>query len=157
MSVDNAPRVIAITSAVPGEGKTTTAMNLAAVLAEAGHRVCLVEADLRRPTLASTLGLVADVGLTSVLIGKVPVEGALQNMGRNLAVLTSGPVPPNPSELLASAQMAAVMRDLNSRYDAVIFDAAPTLPVADAAVLAAHCHGVLLVSPGSPTSAQVSP
>ena len=91
VNVDHTPRIIAITSAIPGEGKTTTALNLAAALAEAGHRVCLIEADLRRPTIAKTLGLVADVGFTTVLIGQSTVEAALQNVGRNFAVLTSGP------------------------------------------------------------------
>ncbi|MBO0882553.1 MAG: polysaccharide biosynthesis tyrosine autokinase, partial [Mycobacterium sp.] len=125
VNVDNPPRVIAITSAVPGEGKSTTAMNLAAVLAEAGYRVCLIDADLRRPTLASTLGLVPDVGLTTVLIGKVPLERALQNVGRNLAVLTSGPIPPNPSELLHTAQTRTVIRTIADHVDYTIIDTPP--------------------------------
>uniref|UniRef100_UPI0035CADC38 YveK family protein n=1 Tax=uncultured Jatrophihabitans sp. TaxID=1610747 RepID=UPI0035CADC38 len=99
VDVDNPPKVISVTSAVPGEGKSTTSLNLAAALAEAGARVCLIEADLRRPSLSRALGLVGDVGFTTALIGKTPVEDVLQNAGQNLAVLTSGPLPPNPREL----------------------------------------------------------
>jgi hypothetical protein len=93
------------------------------------------------------MGMENAVGLTTVLTGTVNLDVALQPWGGGLLdFLGSGALPPNPSELLASAQMASVLAELNRRYDAVIFDAAPTLPVADAAVLAAHCHGVLLVS-----------
>src|SRR5579875_1574291 len=115
VNVDKQPRIIAVTSAIPGEGKTTTAMNLAAALADAGHRVVLVEADLRRPNIAKTLGLVPDVGFTTVLIGQATIEDALQNAGRNLAVLTSGPVPPNPSELLITDQARHIIRTLADR------------------------------------------
>ncbi len=145
VKVDQMPRVIAITSGVPGEGKTTTAINLAAALAEAGHRVCLVEADLRRPTIASTLGLVADVGFTTVVIGKASVESVLQNAGRNLAVLTSGPVPPNPSELLGSEQARSVIRMIAEHVDYVVVDTAPLLPVADGAEIASICDATLIV------------
>lgn len=145
VNVDEAPRIIAVTSAVPGEGKTTTAMNLAAALAEGGNRVCLVEADLRRPTIAKTLGLVADVGFTTVLIGQAPLEAALQNAGHNLAVLTSGPVPPNPSELLITAQARALIREIASHVDYTILDTAPLLPVADGAEVAALADATLVV------------
>ncbi len=145
LDVDNAPRIIAVTSAVPGEGKSTTAINLAAALAEAGYRVCLIEADLRRPTLAQMLGLVPDVGFTTVLIGRAPLETALQNAGRNLAVLTSGPVPPNPSELLVTAQAGAVIRQVAEQVDYTIIDTAPLLPVADGAEVAALADATLVV------------
>jgi capsular exopolysaccharide synthesis family protein len=145
VNVDHAPRIIAVTSAIPGEGKTTTAVNLAAALAEGGYRVCLVEADLRRPTLAKSLGLVGDVGFTTVLIGKAPLEAVLQNAGRNLAVLTSGPVPPNPTELLISAQANAVIRQIAEKVDYTIIDTAPLLPVADGAEVAAIADATLVV------------
>ncbi len=145
INVDHAPRVIAVTSAVPGEGKTTTALNLAAALAEGGFRVCLVEADLRRPTLAKTLGLVGDVGFTTVLIGKARVEDVLQNAGRNLAVLTCGPVPPNPSELLITEQASTIIRRIAEKVDFTIIDTAPLLPVADGAEVAAMADATLVV------------
>ena len=145
IDVDNPPRVIAVTSALPGEGKTTTAINLAAALAEAGNRVCLVETDLRRPTLARSLGLVGDVGFTTVLIGKTPVESVLQNAGRNLAVLTSGPLPPNPSELLLSEQAKALIASIAEQVDFVILDTPPLLPVADGAEMAIIADATVLV------------
>lgn len=145
IDVDNPPRVIAVTSALPGEGKTTTAINLAAALAEAGNRVCLVETDLRRPTLARSLGLVGDVGFTTVLIGKTPVESVLQNAGRNLAVLTSGPLPPNPSELLLSEQAKALIASIAEQVDFVILDTPPLLPVADGAEMAIVADATVLV------------
>lgn len=145
VDVDNPPRIIAVTSAIPGEGKSTTALNLAASLAEAGARVCLVEADLRRPSIAKALGLVGDVGFTTVVIGKAPVESVLQNAGRNLAILTSGPIPPNPSELLISQHARQVITDLAANVDFVIIDTPPLLPVTDGAELATICDATLLV------------
>jgi capsular exopolysaccharide synthesis family protein len=145
VNVDDSPRVIAITSAIPGEGKTTTAVNLASALAEGGYRVCLVEADLRRPTLAKALGLVGDVGFTTVLIGKAPLEAVLQNAGRNLAVLTSGEVPPNPTELLMSVHANTIIRQIARQVDYVIIDSAPLLPVADGAEVAALSDATLVV------------
>ena len=145
VNVDDAPRIIAVTSGIPGEGKTTTAMNLAAALAEAGHQVCLIEADLRRPTIAETLGLVAEVGFTSVLIGKASIDDALQPAGRNLVVLTAGPVPPNPSELLMSEQARAVIAAVAERADFTLIDTAPLLPVADGAEIAAFAEATIVV------------
>lgn len=146
VDLDHPAKLIVVTSALPGEGKTTTTCNLAIALAQAGNRVALVEADLRRPKAGEYLGMESAVGLTSVLTGQVDLEVALQPWGGGLLdFLGSGPLPPNPSELLASQQMVYLLHELNRRYDVVLFDAAPTLPVADAAVLAANCHGVLLV------------
>jgi capsular exopolysaccharide synthesis family protein len=145
VDVDNPPRIIAVTSAIPGEGKTTTAINLAAALAEAGARVCLVEADLRRPSIAKVLGLVGDVGFTTVVIGKAPVETVLQNAGRNLAVLTSGPIPPNPSELLISQHARQVITELSRNVDFTIIDTPPLLPVTDGAEVASMADATLLV------------
>jgi capsular exopolysaccharide synthesis family protein len=145
VNVDAAPRIIAVTSAVPGEGKTTTALNLAAALAEGGFRVCLVEADLRRPNLAQVLGLVGDVGFTTALIGKAQVDTVLQNAGRNLAVLTSGPVPPNPSELLISEHARKILHHIAETVDYTIIDTAPLLPVADGAEVAALADATLVV------------
>lgn len=157
VNVDNAPRIIAVTSAIPGEGKTTTAINLAAALAEGGFRVCLVEADLRRPTIAKMLGVVGDVGFTTVLIGKASVESVLQNVGGNLAVLTSGPVPPNPSELLITEQARTVIMKIAENVDYTIIDTAPLLPVADGAEVAAIADATIVVHrAGKSTREQVT-
>lgn len=152
IDIDRQPRIIAVTSSVSGEGKSTTSVNLAAGLAEAGFRVCLVEADLRRPTLAKTLGLVSDAGFTSVLVGKASVEDVVQNAGQNLAVLTAGVVPPNPSELLASQHARAVIAHVASQVDYTIIDTAPLLPVADGAEVSTMADATLLVVRAGHTS-----
>ena len=147
VDLDNQSKLIVVTSALPGEGKTTTSVNLAIAVAQGGARVAVVEADLRRPKAAQYLGMDNTVGLTSVLTGQVGLDTALQPWGDGMFdFLGSGPLPPNPSELLASRQMTDVLDELALRYDMVIFDAPPTLPVADAAVLAARCHGALFVA-----------
>jgi capsular exopolysaccharide synthesis family protein len=145
-NVDAHPRVIAITSSVPGEGKTMVAINLASTLAEAGFTVCLVDADLRRPMIAKQLGLPSPVGLTNVLIQQIDLLHALQDAGSNLYVLSSGPTPPNPSEVLASSYVREVIRSLLERVDYVIVDTAPLLPVADGSEVAALADGSLLVA-----------
>jgi len=145
VEVDQTRRVIAVTSPISGEGKSTTALNLAAVLAESGFRVCLVEADLRRPTLAQSLGLVADVGFTTALIGRAPLQEILQPVGANLTVLVAGPIPPNPSELLLSEHARTIIADLAKQADYTIIDTAPLLPVADGAQVAALADATLIV------------
>jgi capsular exopolysaccharide synthesis family protein len=145
VNVDRSPRIIAVTSAVPGEGKTTTAINLAAALAEGGYRVRLIEADLRQPGIAKVLGLVGEAGFTTAIIGKAPIEAVLQNAGRNLEVLTSGPVPPNPSELLISDQSHRIIEQLAEEVDFTIIDTAPLLPVADGAEVATMADATLVV------------
>ncbi|WP_406475368.1 polysaccharide biosynthesis tyrosine autokinase [Streptomyces sp. NBC_01615] len=149
--VDDRPRVIVVTSPVPGEGKTSTAVNLALSLADAGLRTCLVDADLRRPCVAHTFGLVQDAGLTTVLIGQARVEDVVQKAAGRLAVLTSGAVPPNPTELLSCGRMGQLLRELADEYDVVIVDSAPLLPVADTIGLAPLAQGVLLVVRASRT------
>ena len=144
--LDNHPRVIAVTSSVPAEGKTMVAMNLASTLAEAGFTVCLVDADLRRPTVSKSLGLASSVGLTSVLIQQITLSEALQSAGKNFYVLASGPTPPNPSEVLASSYVREVVRSLLDLVDYVILDTAPLLPVADGSEVAALAEGTLLVA-----------
>jgi capsular exopolysaccharide synthesis family protein len=145
-NVDEHPRIIAITSSIPGEGKTMVAMNLASTLAEAGFTVCLVDADLRRPTVAKVMGLASPVGLTSVLINQIDLMEALQSAGSNLYVLSSGPTPPNPSEVLASSYVRDVIHSLLDKVDYVIIDTAPLLPVADGSEVAALADGTLLVA-----------
>jgi len=149
--VDDRPRVIVVTSPLPGEGKTNTAANLALSLAEADISTCLVDADLRRPCLASTFGLVQSAGLTTVLIGQASIEDVMQQARSRLSVLTSGALPPNPTELLASDRMGEVLRELAGSYEAVIVDTAPLLPVADTMGLAPLAQGALLVVRASKT------
>ena len=141
---DDPLRTLLVTSSVAGEGKTTTAINLAAALAQSGERVLLVDADLRRARLAEVLGLEPAVGLTGVITRRVALEDAIQSW-HGLGVLTSGVLPPNPSEMLGSEAMAAIVDRLRDLADVVVFDAPPILPVTDSVVLATQCDGVVLV------------
>ncbi|MEU2154397.1 polysaccharide biosynthesis tyrosine autokinase [Streptomyces sp. NPDC019396] len=142
--------VIVVTSAHPGEGKTSAAMGLALSLADSGTSTCLVDADLRRPRIAAAFGLVPDAGLASVLISQAEIEEVIQQTGQ-LSVLTSGPIPPNPAELLASDRMHEVLDQLAARYETVIVDSAPLLPVADTVGLAPLTQGVILIAQAGKT------
>ena len=153
VDVDNPPRSIVVTSSVPNEGKSTTAANLAITMAQAGVRVALVEADLRRPKVSSYLGLDNAAGLTTALIGRAATTDLLQPWGNQpLKVLPSGPTAPNPSELLGSHQMLTLIRELENDFDLVVIDAPPLLPVTDAAVLAALAGGAIVVVRSGRTS-----
>lgn len=158
VDIDTELKSIVITSSVPNEGKTTTVCNLAITIAQAGNRVLLIEADLRRPRLAHYLGLDGSVGLTNILVGTVSIAEATQRWGANqLDVIASGPLPPNPSELLNSKVMGELLHRLESRYDLVLLDAPPLLPVTDAAVLAAETSGAVLIARhGSTTRDQLA-
>lgn len=135
-----------VTSSLPGEGKSTTATNLAIALAQTGQSVCLIDADLRRPTIGEYLGLERGAGLTTALVGATDVESLLQPWGEDdLFVLTSGQIPPNPSELLGSTEMKELIDRLEGMFDTIVIDAPPLLPVTDAAVLAQHVGGVVMV------------
>jgi succinoglycan biosynthesis transport protein ExoP len=147
IDVERSVKSVVITSAIPDEGKSTTACNLAIAFARTGARVLLVEADLRRPRTADYLGIEGAVGLTNVLLGQVPVGDVLQTWGTlPLKVLPSGPIPPNPSELLGSTPMIELVQLLGAHADIVILDAPPLLPVTDAAVLSTVCDGALIVA-----------
>lgn len=147
LAVDNPPRVIVVTSSMPSEGKSTTAINLALALAEADHRVVLIDGDMRRPTLAKYLDLVGTVGFSTVLSGAASIDEALQKTRfPGLTVLTSGSIPPNPSELLGSQAARKLLAELRSRFDYVILDSTPLLAVTDAAILAAGADGVLIMT-----------
>lgn len=146
-NVDGGTQTVVVTSAVPGEGKTTTATNLAVMIAESGARVLIVDADLRRPRVAKTLGVEGAVGLSTILSGQIDVEDAVQVWGESaeLDVIASGEIPPNPSELLGSENMGRVLEWAKENYDIVLLDAPPIQPVTDPTVLAAQCSGVALV------------
>jgi capsular exopolysaccharide synthesis family protein len=146
LDVSEHPRSIVVTSSLAGEGKSSTAANLALALAESGARICAIEADLRRPRLLQHLGLSGSVGLTDVLIGRADLEDVLQPYGTTgLWVLGAGQVPPNPSELLGSTAMAQTLRQLEGRFDMVVIDGTPILPVTDSTVLAKQVGGALLI------------
>lgn len=145
-NVAESASVIMVTSAVPQEGKSFTALNLALSFVGFGENVLLVETDLRKPVLAEHLGVDADLGLTKILSGQCAVEDAIQPWGADgLRILPSGSLPSNPPELLGGKQMASLMTDLRLKFDRIILDTPATLPVADAAVCSALADGVVLV------------
>ncbi|MCW2835761.1 MAG: hypothetical protein JWN68_3714 [Nocardioides sp.] len=156
VDVDKPPRRIVITSALPGEGKSTVSANLARLVAQTGEKVVLIDADLRRPTMASTFGIDGHVGLTQVVAGDVAVSQALVESDiPNLFLLPSGRIPPNPSELLGSDRMSRLIDTLALDH-LVLLDAPPLLPVTDAGLLAAACDGVLLVQAAGKTQIEHS-
>lgn len=143
-SLDNPVRTLLVTSTGPEEGKTTTLANLAVTVAQTGSRVTLVDCDLRKPTIHELFGLSAGPGLTDMLLGAEDVP--YQDCGiENLRIITAGPLPPNPSEMLGSRRMGDVINRLKSEADMVLFDTPPVVIVTDAAVLATRVDGVLLV------------
>jgi capsular exopolysaccharide synthesis family protein len=146
-SLDRALKTLVVTSAGVGEGKSTTLANLAVVSAQAGRKVVLVDADLRRPTLHQIFGLGNETGLTTVMVDDAALaDPPLQPTGvEDLSVLTSGPLPPNPAELMGSRRMEEVVAVLAERADQVFFDTPPVVAVTDAAVLSTRVDGVLLV------------
>lgn len=152
-SLDHPIRSMVITSPNPVEGKSITMANLGVVMAQAGKSVVLVDSDLRRPTLHKIFQVSNKTGLTNVLLDdQLELDGHLQETGiENLRLLTSGPLPPNPSELLGSQRMAQFIELLTSKADMVIFDTPPAIPVTDAAVLATQTDGVLLVADAGKT------
>ena len=148
-SLDKPIRTLLVTSANPSEGKSTTASNLAAVMAQTGQKVVLIDTDLRRPVIHKVFNVPNNIGLTSALLTP-PDPTTLAHLIqpteiKNLSVLTSGPLPPNPSELLGSHRMGDLIEALKSVADIVIFDSPPALAVTDSAVLARQLDGVLLV------------
>ena len=146
MNPDNPPRVIVVSSSVPGEGKSTISTNLALTLAQSNIPTVLIDADLRRPVVARAFGLVNTVGLTNVVVGNAYPEDVLQEVPGHpaLRVLAGGSVPPNPSEILASSRFDQLVQGL-AQDSMVIIDAPPLLPVTDAAILAARYDGCILV------------
>lgn len=146
-AIDGELRSILVTSGSPGEGKSTTAANLAVVLAQAGKRVIVIDSDLRRPVQHKILSVGNNRGLTTALLdSETPVTFHLQNTKiRGLRVLSSGPIPPNPAEILSSQRMGQLIEELYKEADVLIFDTPPVLTVTDAAVLAPKTDGTLFV------------
>jgi receptor protein-tyrosine kinase len=139
------PRVIAVSSAVSGEGRTTVAANLAVVMAQAGRSVLVIDGDLRRPGLTAALGVADGPHLAEVLTGSVDVDDAIRPAGElGFSVLPAGPPLADPGQLLASELLGPLIEKLRGSYDAVLIDTPPLLPVADAVHLATVADGVLL-------------
>ncbi len=150
------PKVIMVTSALPQEGKTTTSINCAVVLAQKGIRVLLIDADLRRPSIHKTLGMGPRSGLSNVLTGSATLEQAItrSTVLPNLNILPAGTPPPNPAELLASTNMRDVLEQLRGQYDHIVVDTPPTLSVTDAVVLSPRADAIVLVIRSGQTTKQ---
>lgn len=145
-AVDQELRTIMVTSAEPSEGKSTTVANLAVTFAQQGKKVLIVDADLRKPTVHYTFQLQNIYGLTNVLTKQKALDVAISATDiENLYVLTSGPIPPNPAELLGSHAMLAFITKVEAEFDLVLFDTPPLLAVADAQIMANLCEGSVLV------------
>lgn len=157
-ALDNPPRTLLVTSANPTEGKSTTLANLGIVMAQQGQRVVLVDTDLRRPTLHRFFHVPNNAGLTSALLNPAPFGDGflLPTSHANLALLPSGPLPPNPAELIGSERFAALLEDLKGRCDVLLLDSPPVLAVTDAAILARQMDGVLLVVDAGTTRRQLA-
>ena len=147
-TLDKPAKTLLVTSPNPVEGKSVTAANLAVVMAQSGMKTLLVDSDLRRPTQHKLFQVPNQKGLTNMLLlDELVLDGNIQSVDiENLSVLTSGPIPPNPSELLGSGKMQALLQQLKAVYDVIVFDSPPALAVTDAAVMSRQMDGVVLVT-----------
>jgi capsular exopolysaccharide synthesis family protein len=153
LGVDRQNPCCVVTSPAAGDGKSTVAANLAIALAQAGQRVVIVDADLRKPTLHKLFGLQQRVGATTVLLDRVGLHDAVQHLGPEMpSVLTSGQLPPNPAELLGSRRMEDLLAELRAAYDVVLVDCAPMLPVTDPMVVSRFADGILLIARAGSTT-----
>lgn len=153
MSPDRRLRRMLVTSAGPQEGKTVTTVNIATVMAQSNTRVLLVDTDMRRPRVHKIFDFVNDVGLTNLILGEVDYDTAISRTPvPNLDLLKCGPIPPNPAELLHTERFQSIIRDLEDRYDLVLFDSPPTIAVTDSMILSQMVDGVLMVVKGGQTS-----
>jgi len=146
-AVDQDIRTIMVTSSGAGEGKSTTAANIAATYAQNNQRVVVLELDLRKPTVHKTFNLSNRIGITHILTKQVELEEAIQESNiPNLDVITSGPTPPNPSELVGSKALANIILKLKEKYDLIVIDTPPVLAITDSQLIASYCDGVVLVA-----------
>ncbi len=154
--IDGESHAILVSSALPNEGKTLVATNLALSMAQSGRSVLLIDADMRNPNVAELLGLENSVGVVTVLVGRTSLEEATQPHVSGISFMGTGPAPPNPAEVLDTQAMRDLLTRVREQYDAVIIDAPPMLPVADASILLPEVDGVLLlVRHGSTTREQL--
>ncbi len=146
-NVDGDTRVILVTSATSSEGKSSVSLSTALILAEQGQRVLLIDADLRRGSIAALTGLEGNVGVTTILVGDIDFEDAIQHWGTgNLSVLASGEFPPNPGQLLTSDHLRQLVNDAREKFDIVVIDSPPVLAVSDPLWLAPVADGILVVA-----------
>ncbi len=157
-SAGQPPKTILITSSQPAEGKTTTAINTAFMLAQTGAEVLIIDCDLRRPRLHAHFSIPNSKGLTNWLSGETDIEGLMQSYEAqpNLKLLTSGPVPPNPAELLGSDEMRKLLSTLSERFTHIVIDSPPAISFTDASILSTMADGVVLVVHGGKTSRAVA-
>jgi len=155
VDLDAKRQLLVISSAVPDEGKSVTATNLAITIAQTGRRVLLMDCDFRKPSVAKLLGLENAVGLLSVMVGRASLRECIQYHSSGVEFLATGPRPPNPAEVLETQVMRELLSQVREQYDVVIIDAPPLLPVADPAIIAPMVDGVLLVTRYGKTSREL--
>lgn len=145
-AIDHTMKVLMVASAESGEGKTTTITNLAITYAQEGKKVLLIDADLRKPSLHHVFQVTNRVGLTNALLNQYALSEIIRETEvEQLSLITSGPVPPNPSEILGSQRMLALLEELKEQYDVILFDTPPVLAVTDSLIVSSFCDGVVLV------------
>ena len=143
---DEEIKTILVTSSIPGEGKSTNAANLGVVFAQEGKKVLIIDGDMRKPTIHHTFEVYNIAGLSNILARQTDFHDTIQDTKiENLQVISSGPIPPNPSELLSSKKLNEFMIEIKKEYEIVIFDAPPLLSVTDAQIIANKCDGTLLI------------
>ncbi|MDZ5005604.1 polysaccharide biosynthesis tyrosine autokinase [Clostridium perfringens] len=151
-SIDKELKHIVVTSSEPGEGKSTVVCNLSSVIAQNNKKVIILDCDLRRPTIHKKFGISNSIGLTEYIVGKNDLNSIIQELNENLNIITSGRIPPNPSEVLSSKTMENLLKVLSERYDYIILDTPPLTVVTDAQILAGKCDGTILVVRAESTS-----
>lgn len=145
-AIDSSIQVIMVASTQMGEGKTTTITNLAIAYAQEGKRVLLIDADMRKPSLHHVFSLANRIGLSSLLSNQLQLDEVISDASiPNLHVITAGPIPPNPSEMLGSQRLHKLMAEMRERYDMILFDTPPIMAVTDSLILSALCDGVIMV------------
>ncbi|MCM1990495.1 CpsD/CapB family tyrosine-protein kinase [Oceanirhabdus seepicola] len=153
-SLDNDIKSILVTSAYPGDGKTTTLSNLAIAFAQTGKKVIVIDGDLRKPRIHRSFEVSNINGVSDVLVGKIDIGDAIKEYNENLHIITCGTVPPNPAEMAGSKAMEKLIEELSLRYDYVLIDSPPILPVTDAQVLSTLVDGTILVAASSQSEKQ---
>lgn len=155
-SFDKKIKKLLVTSSTPGEGKSTTASNLALAIAGEGKKVLLIDCDLRKPSVHKKFNISNQVGVTNFLLGEVGFEEAVNNYKNKLFIMTAGTIPPNPSEMLSSKNLNNFLQDVSEKFDMVIIDSPPIMAVTDAQILSTKTDGVVLVIEAGKTEKAVA-